>query len=135
MIADFVKKEPNAYAFTSLGQRRYLGLLSVADVMVGNSSSGIIEAPSFQLPVVNIGDRQQGRVRAANVIDCGVEQHEIAIALDQALSREFRESLKDLINPCGTGQASSRIVDVLKNIRLDEELIKKRFKDLTCAQY
>jgi len=135
MIADFVKNEPNVYAFTSLGQRRYLGLLSIADVMVGNSSSGIIEAPSFQLPVVNIGDRQRGRVRAANVIDCGIGEQEIAIALDQALTKEFRESLKNLINPYGTGQTSSRIVDVLRNIRLDEGLIKKRFKDLTCAQY
>ena len=135
MISDFVKSKPNAYAFTSLGQRRYLGLLSIADVMVGNSSSGIIEAPSLKLPVVNVGDRQRGRVRAANVIDCGIGEQEIAIALDQALTKEFRESLKNLINPYGTGQASSRIVDVLRNIRLDEELIKKRFKDLTCAQY
>ncbi len=133
MIADFVKSEPNAYAFTSLGQRKYLGLLSIADVMVGNSSSGIIEAPSFKLPVVNIGDRQQGRLRAVNVIDCGIEQHEIVRALDQALSKEFRDSIEDLINPYGTGQASSRIVATLKEISLSEELLKKRFRDLTCA--
>jgi UDP-hydrolysing UDP-N-acetyl-D-glucosamine 2-epimerase len=135
MIAEFVKNEPHAYAFPNLGQRRYLGLLRMADVMVGNSSSGIIEAPSFKLPVVNIGDRQRGRVRAANVIDCGVEQPEISRALDQALSKEFRDSLKGLINPYGTGQVSSQIVSKLKQIPLGEELLKKRFKDWSCASF
>jgi UDP-hydrolysing UDP-N-acetyl-D-glucosamine 2-epimerase len=130
MIEEFVKNEPHAYAFPSLGQRRYLGLLRMADVMVGNSSSGIIEAPSFKLPVVNIGDRQRGRVRAANVIDCGVQRQEISMALDQALSREFRESLKDLVNPYRRGRTSSQIVSVLKEIELGEALIKKRFQDL-----
>jgi len=130
MIEDFIKKEPDAHAFPSLGQRRYLGLLQIAEVMMGNSSSGIIEAPSFKLPVVNIGDRQRGRVRATNVIDCGVERQEISMALDQALSREFRESLKDLVNPYGRGGTSSQIVSVLKEIELGEALIKKRFQDL-----
>lgn len=130
MISDFVKSESNAYAFTSLGQRRYLGLLSIADVMVGNSSSGIVEAPSFKLPVVNIGDRQRGRVRTTNVIDCGVEQQEIAMALDQALRKEFRESLKNLVNPYSQSQASSRIVATLKEISLDEKLLKKKFREL-----
>lgn len=133
LIADFVKKTPNAYAFISLGRCIYFGLLSVADVMVGNSSSGIIEAPSFKLPVVNIGDRQRGRVRAANCIDCGVEQHEIAAALDRALDREFRESLDNLVNPYGAGKVSPRIVAKLKDIPLDEQLLKKSFRDLTCA--
>ena len=135
MIEEFVKNEPHAYAFPSLGQRRYLGLLQIADVMVGNSSSGIIEAPSFKLPAVNIGDRQRGRVRAANVIDCGVEHHEIAKALDQALSKEFRESLKGLANPYGGGQTSSQIVSMLKQIPLGEELLKKSFKDWPCASF
>lgn len=133
MIEDFVKNEPDAHAFPSLGQRRYLGLLRIADVMVGNSSSGIIEASSFQIPVVNVGDRQRGRVRAANVIDCGVEQNEIANALNQALSKEFRDSLKGLVNPYGEGQTSSRIVSTLKQIHLGEELLKKSFKDWPCV--
>jgi GDP/UDP-N,N'-diacetylbacillosamine 2-epimerase (hydrolysing) len=133
MIEEFVKNEPQAYAFPSLGQRVYLGLLRIARVMIGNSSSGIIEAPSFKLPVVNIGDRQRGRVRAANVIDCGAEQPEISKALDQALSGEFRESLRGLVNPYGEGQASSRIVSTLKQISLGEALLKKRFKDWPCV--
>ena len=135
MIEAFVKDEPHAYAFPSLGHRVYLGLLRIADVIIGNSSSGIIEAPSFELPVVNIGDRQRGRVKAANVIDCGVEQQEISGALDQALRRGFRDSLKGLINPYGTGQASSQIVSTLKQIRLGEELLKKRFRDWPCASF
>ncbi len=130
LIDDFAKREPDAHAFPSLGQRRYLGLLRIADVMAGNSSSGIIEAPSFKLPVVNIGDRQKGRVRAINVIDCGPEEQEIALALDQSLRQEFRDSLKDLDNPYGNGQASSQIVGVLKKIPLGEVVLKKSFIDL-----
>lgn len=135
MIEGFVKNEPYAHAFPSLGQRLYLGLLRIAEVMIGNSSSGIIEAPSFELPVVNIGDRQRGRVRAVNVIDCGVEQREISTALDQALGKEFRDSLKGLVNPYGTGQISSQIVSTLKQIHLGEELLKKSFKDWPCASF
>ncbi len=128
-IDDWTKREPDAYAFSSLGQRRYLGLLRIADVMAGNSSSGIIEGPSFKLPVVNIGDRQKGRIRGANVIDCGIEENEIRQALDQALQKEFRESLRDLINPYGNGRASSQIVAVLKEVPLGEGVLKKRFMD------
>jgi UDP-N-acetylglucosamine 2-epimerase len=74
-------------------------------------------------------------VKATNVIDCGVEPQEISRALDQALSKEFRDSLKGLINPYGTGQTSSQIVSTLKQIRLGEELLKKRFKDWPCASF
>ena len=130
MIEEFVANEPQAHAFPSLGQRRYLGLLRIADVMVGNSSSGITEAPSFKLPVVNIGDRQRGRMRAANVIDCGIEQHEIAQALDQALRKDFKERLSHLVNPYGSGQASARIVAVLKGVSIGEKLLKKKFMDI-----
>ncbi len=135
MIQDFMKTRPDAYSFTSLGRRRYLGLLSIADLMVGNSSSGIIEAPSFGLPVVNIGDRQRGRVRAGNVIDCGTDPEEISRALGRALNKEFRDSLKDLISPYGTGNTSNRIIQVLKEINLGDELIKKDFKDAQAGDF
>lgn len=130
MIEDFVKKEPLAWVFRNLGQRRYLGLLRIADVMVGNSSSGIIEASLLKLPVVNIGDRQRGRIRAAHVIDCGAEEQEIAQALDRALSRKFKDSLKDLVSPYGSGGVSSQIVGTLKRVELGENLLKKKFWDL-----
>ncbi|MCX5907021.1 MAG: UDP-N-acetylglucosamine 2-epimerase [Deltaproteobacteria bacterium] len=129
MIGEFVKRESQAYAFPSLGQRRYLGLLRAASVVVGNSSSGIIEASALKVPTVNIGDRQRGRVRAANVVDCGIETKEIAEALDFVLRPGFKDSLRDMVSPYGSGEASSRIVSILKQIPLGEGILKKRFWD------
>jgi UDP-hydrolysing UDP-N-acetyl-D-glucosamine 2-epimerase len=118
-----------ASAFVSLGQLRYLSALKAAAVMVGNSSSGIIEAPSFELPVVNIGSRQDGRIRAKNVIDVpDCKSDKIEDAVKEALSNSFRDSLKGLKNPYGDGTASVRIVDILKNTDLDR-MIKKHFYD------
>ena len=98
--------------------------------MVGNSSSGIIEAPSFELPVVNIGNRQTGRIRAQNVIDVEEFREErISDALDKAVSTEFKRSLRGMINPYGKGNSSGKIVDVLKNLSLDN-LVKKQFQDI-----
>lgn len=127
-IRDFVQKHSDrSVLFSSVGQLRYLSLLKHAALMVGNSSSGIIEAPSFALPVVNIGDRQRGRVRASNVIDVHVcEESEIVAAIGRALSEEFKSILKGLKNPYGTGNASEKIVGVLKNHSLLNS-IKKTF--------
>lgn len=135
MIDRFIKIEPHAYAFPSLGQRRYLSLLRAASGIVGNSSSGLIEASALKVPAVNIGDRQRGRVRAANVIDCGVLPGEIRGALDLALRPGFKESLRDMVCPYGTGEVSPRIVSLLKEIPLGEGLLKKRFWDWPCASY
>jgi UDP-N-acetylglucosamine 2-epimerase len=101
--------------------------------MVGNSSSGIIEAPSFELPVVNIGRRQQGRTRAKNVIDTGHQRKEIKRAIHKALRPEFRKTLRGLRNPYRCGNASKKIVERLKEIDLNEELIFKRFHDVEFA--
>ena len=100
MINDFISKNSESgKSFVSLGQLKYLSLLKYATVMVGNSSSGIIEAPSFELPVVNISDRQGGRVRAGNVIDEPIcEASRISSAINKAISREFRDTLKGLKN-------------------------------------
>ena len=117
--------------FNSLGQLKYLSILKNATLMVGNSSSGLVEAPSFELPVVNIGDRQKGRIRAVNVIDVPVcKQNEIEIAINKALSKDFRESLKGLRNPCGVGNASEKIVAILRNVSLSD-LSKKQFCELS----
>jgi UDP-N-acetylglucosamine 2-epimerase (non-hydrolysing)/GDP/UDP-N,N'-diacetylbacillosamine 2-epimerase (hydrolysing) len=131
-IRRFVKKYPERGAFfASLGQRRYLSLLKYAALMVGNSSSGLIEAPSFELPVVNVGDRQRNRIRAANVIDVKeCERKPIASAVRKALSPGFKRSLKGLKNPYGEGNASERIVEKLATIPLGEELIKRSFYDM-----
>jgi UDP-hydrolysing UDP-N-acetyl-D-glucosamine 2-epimerase len=131
MINDFNRENPEkGKIYTSLGQLNYLSLLKHAMVMVGNSSSGLTEAPSFELPVVNIGDRQKGRIRAANVIDVPVwEKNKIISAIERAISKDFRDSLKGLKNPYGDGNASARIVKVLKTVSL-KNIIKKEFHEL-----
>lgn len=136
-IEEFVKKYPRvAKLYPSLGTKRYLSLLKNASVMVGNSSSGLIEAPSFKLPVVNIGDRQKGRIRAANVIDVNECKEEvISRAINRALSLELRLSLERLKNPYGDGGVSKKIINVLKRIKINEELIKKGFMDFAKASH
>jgi UDP-hydrolysing UDP-N-acetyl-D-glucosamine 2-epimerase len=131
-INNFVSEFPEkGRVFISLGQLRYLSLLKNAVLMVGNSSSGLIEAPSFELPVVNIGDRQRGRVRGKNVIDVPeCKKEPIVNAIYKALSPDFRDSLKGMKNPYGEGNASEKIVKILKTISLGEGLIKKRFYEI-----
>jgi UDP-hydrolysing UDP-N-acetyl-D-glucosamine 2-epimerase len=116
-----------------LGHRRYLSCLQHCAVMVGNSSSGLTEAPSFRLPVVNIGDRQRGRVRAANVIDVPCTKDAILRGIKRAISLRFRASLRGMRNPYDRfhdGRASERIKHVLKRVRLSDDLAKKSFHDL-----
>lgn len=129
MIRDFLCSHTSARMVDNLGTRGYFSLMSLASVMVGNSSSGIIEAPAFRLPVVNIGSRQKGRVRAANVIDVGYDRAEILGGISKALTSEFREELTKLVNPYGSGHASERIIQRLKEVALDENLIQKHFFD------
>jgi UDP-hydrolysing UDP-N-acetyl-D-glucosamine 2-epimerase len=112
----------------SLGRRRYLSLLRHARVVAGNSSSGLLEAPSFGLPAVNIGDRQEGRVRAASVIDVPeVKAAAIARGLRRALAPSSRRRAGRAINPYQGRDAGRRIVGVLKGLQLGPSLLKKRF--------
>lgn len=116
-----------------LGHRRYLASLRHFAVMVGNSSSGLTEAPSFRLPVVNIGDRQRGRVKAGNVIDVVCSREAILRGIKRAVSPRFRMSLRGMRNPYDRfhdGRTSERIKDVLKHICLSDDLLKKAFHDL-----
>ncbi|MGA8616289.1 MAG: UDP-N-acetylglucosamine 2-epimerase, partial [Xanthobacteraceae bacterium] len=129
-INDFIAGRANARTIKSLGTADYFGMMAVSAAMVGNSSSGIVEAPSFALPAVNIGNRQRGRLRAANVIDCPPEREDILAAIERAISTEFRASLKGLVNPYGDGYAADRIVSALRGVRLDADLVKKSFYDL-----
>jgi len=114
----------------TLGDDVYTSLLREADVMIGNSSSGLIEAPSFGLPVVNVGDRQRGRLRAANVIDVGADRAAIAGAIRRALDPAFRRGLAGLVNPYGDGHAAPRIARVLREVELGPRLTRKRFVDV-----
>ena len=105
----------------------FLSLMACAQVMVGNSSAAIREAPSFRLPAVNIGTRQQGRLRAKNVIDVGNDTVAIENAIKQAIyDKDFLEKLKDIPNPYGDGESAKRIVDILEKIELTPKLIQKR---------
>ena len=129
-IAAFVSRYPRtAKAFTSLGQRRYLSTVAQVDAVVGNSSSGLVEAPSFRIGTINIGDRQRGRLKAASVIDCGPVRNAIISALNQLYSTAFQQRLVTVVNPYGTGGASDAIVATLEAMPLDG-LLKKRFYDV-----
>jgi UDP-N-acetylglucosamine 2-epimerase (non-hydrolysing)/GDP/UDP-N,N'-diacetylbacillosamine 2-epimerase (hydrolysing) len=129
-IERFVSRHPPARLVKNLGTQTYFSLMNIAAAMVGNSSSGIIEAASFRLPVVNVGLRQAGRHRPPNVIDVPADGTQIRDAIDLALGDSFRDGLTDLTNPYDQGGASRIIVDCLRNIDLDEKLIVKKFYDL-----
>lgn len=130
MIERFVEATPPASLVPNLGTQGYFSMMTHAAAMVGNSSSGLVEAPSFKLPVVNIGTRQQGRIRVANVIDVGYTQQEIAAGIRKAIDPTFRASLTHLVNPYGSGQAAAAIVARLKDVPLDDRLVMKRFYDV-----
>lgn len=124
-IEGFVATRPAARAFASLGQERYLSLMAQVDAVVGNSSSGLYEAPSLGKPAVNIGDRQKGRLQAASVVNCDPEAGAIARAIAQALSMDA----SGVASPYGDGNSASRIRDILKRVVDPRALLKKRFHD------
>jgi UDP-hydrolysing UDP-N-acetyl-D-glucosamine 2-epimerase len=126
-IEEFAGRHPNVRLAKSLGDRLYLSLLEHADAMVGNSSSGLIEAPSLGLPAVNIGSRQAGRLRSANVIDVEPERHDILRAIEAALAPGLRARLRAMPNPYGDGCAAARIVKILRELELAPRLVRKRF--------
>jgi UDP-hydrolysing UDP-N-acetyl-D-glucosamine 2-epimerase len=130
LIDDYVSGREDARSVPNLGADAYAALLRRVAAMVGNSSSGLIEAPSFELPVVNVGSRQDGRLRAANVIDVGADAGAIVAAIRRAVSPEFRAGLAGLVNPYGDGLAAERIVETLKATEPGPRLLRKRFVDL-----
>lgn len=130
LIDKFVAQNPEtAIAFTSLGQLKYLSLMQFTTAVVGNSSSGIIEAPSFGIPTVNIGDRQKGRERADTVIDCGYTETEISEAINKVISDDFQQFCNTIENVYGDGNTTQRIVEILKST--DNISLKKPFYDLS----
>jgi GDP/UDP-N,N'-diacetylbacillosamine 2-epimerase (hydrolysing) len=130
MIEAFVATNTNARAYTSLGQLRYLSCVSQVDGVVGNSSSGLLEVPSFKKGTINIGDRQRGRLKASSVIDCKPKCNSILRAIERLYSGDFGQILETTQNPYGDGQASERVVQYLKSADL-VGVLKKRFYDLT----
>ena len=125
----FVEQHPNARDYTSLGQLRYLSCIAQVDGVVGNSSSGLLEVPSFKKGTINIGDRQRGRLQAESVINCEPTRDSIANALAQLYSVGFQASLQKITNPYGEGGASEAIVSTIKAVSFDR-ILKKRFHNI-----
>lgn len=132
MIEQFVAQHANSCAYTSLGQLRYLSCLAHVDGVVGNSSSGLLEAPSFQKGTINIGDRQRGRLQAASVINCEPTRESITTALKHLYSAGFHTGLRNVRNPYGEGGASEKILATLKSAALDG-VLKKSFYNASRA--
>jgi UDP-hydrolysing UDP-N-acetyl-D-glucosamine 2-epimerase len=132
-LEEFKSKHENVRLVSSLGTQRYFSLMRDACAMVGNSSSGIIEAAMFRLPVVNIGPRQSGRPRSANVIDVNCTHQEISAGISKALSPEFKASAEQARNIYGSGDAAEIIVKRLGSVELNDSLLLKRFHDLSGA--
>lgn len=126
-LQEYVGGHKGSRLLVNMGPIGYTSAMSHAAAMVGNSSSGIIEAASYLLPVVNVGTRQRGRLRPRNVVDVGYKPEDIAQGIRKALSPEFRAGLQGLENPYGDGKASERIVSALKEIELGRRLIMKTF--------
>lgn len=133
MVQAFAARRPDtAKVWTSLGQLRYLSCLRHVDGVVGNSSSGITEAPSFRIGTVNIGERQMGRLKADSVIDCGPTREQISHALHVLYSETFRKRLLSVMNPYGTEGAARRIASILVSC-VPSDLLKKKFHDYPLA--
>jgi GDP/UDP-N,N'-diacetylbacillosamine 2-epimerase (hydrolysing) len=127
MIKDYLRTHSaNSIAFESLGQLRYFSIMSQVDAVIGNSSSGLIEAPSFKIGTINIGDRQKGRIKALSVIDCEPVQISIEIALQHLYSNNFQELLRTVINPYNGDRVAKKIMHVLEEYPL-ENILKKHF--------
>ncbi len=137
IIADEIRKYVYDYSkycryIETLGQIKYLSMCSVSDAIIGNSSSGIIEVPSFHVPTVNIGDRQKGRLMPASVINCSSDEKSIKSAIDKALDREFKASIGSIKNPYGDGNTADKIIEILKKVGISDKVLKKSFFDLNC---
>jgi len=131
IIDSYNSKFSNIYAFTSLGMLRYLSCLKYASMVIGNSSSGIVEAPSFGIPTINIGDRQKGRLQSSSVYNCKPTIEDIERAIFEVDSKSFREKARETQNPYGSGDTSDHIVDIIRqNLTSDRIELKKKFYDL-----
>jgi UDP-N-acetylglucosamine 2-epimerase (non-hydrolysing)/GDP/UDP-N,N'-diacetylbacillosamine 2-epimerase (hydrolysing) len=123
LVTTYTRTRPHTRAFTSLGQTNYLSLMAQADAVVGNSSSGLYEAPTLKTPTVNIGDRQKGRLQADSIINCPSDTAAIAAAIQKAYQLDTRET----VNPYGDGDAASKIVAILESIEEPSTLLQKHF--------
>jgi GDP/UDP-N,N'-diacetylbacillosamine 2-epimerase (hydrolysing) len=127
MIDEYVSKNNNCVGFASLGLRLYLSALKYADIVIGNSSSGLYEAPSYKIPAVDIGDRQKGRIKADSVINCAPVTDDIVRAIKEGLKKDCSNT----VNPYQGRRPSQEIVDVIKDFLYNDKIdLKKKFWDL-----
>ena len=129
LLDSYASNHKNIKVFDSLGMTRFLSAVKYSRMVIGNSSSGIVEAPCFHIPTVNIGSRQQGRLQAASILNCPPAKNEIISAMKRAQSQEFRETAKMAVNPYGKGDASRHIVAEIKKY-LESPDIQKTFYDV-----
>ncbi len=130
-IEEALRTHENILLYSSLGMKKYLSAVKNAQAVIGNSSSGIVEVPTFGVPTVNIGDRQKGRIQAESVINCKAEHKEIKDAIDKAMSAEFRNRALKAQNPYGDGNTSAKIVNIIHEWLTGQKLdIKKKFYDI-----
>ena len=130
MIDEFVSNHiERSIAFTSMGNLNYLSTLQYVDGVVGNSSSGLAEAPTFKIGIINIGDRQKGRLKAKSVIDCEPTNESIQKSIDKLYSVNFQKMLPSVVNLYGTGNATEKIMGILKSKTIPKEP-KKKFYNL-----
>ncbi len=129
MLEEFTQNHTNTKLFTSLGQLRYISALQYVDAVVGNTSSGLVEAPSFQIGTINIGDRQKGRIQSKSVINAQATNESLTNAFNLLYSITFQNSLKNIVNPYGVGGASVKTKEILKKIDLSN-ILYKEFKDI-----
>jgi GDP/UDP-N,N'-diacetylbacillosamine 2-epimerase (hydrolysing) len=125
-LEEFANNNNNIHLVKNLGSKKYLSIMRLCGVVVGNSSSALVEAPFLKKPVVNIGSRQRGRIMASNIICCDNDCKNIVKAINRSLSNEFKESVKNTISLYGEGNSSDQIVKVLKNITIDKKLLNKK---------
>ncbi|MDD3323413.1 MAG: UDP-N-acetylglucosamine 2-epimerase [Paludibacter sp.] len=130
MLDNHCVENKNVSVFSSLGMVAYLSAVKHSKFVIGNSSSGLLEVPSFKIPTINIGDRQKGRLMASSVICCEPNCESISSAINLALNEEFRSRLSETVNPYGDGKTSSKIVNVIKTILNNPIDLKKKFYNL-----
>ena len=129
MIDEFVKTHKNSIAFTSLGRKRYLSAFQYVDIVLGNSSSGLVEVPSFKKATINVGNRQKGRIKAKSVIDVKASEKEILKAINYVYSKEFQNILKNVVNPYEGDVSLEEILKIIKKVD-KKTLLKKKFFDI-----
>ncbi|MGG7198256.1 UDP-N-acetylglucosamine 2-epimerase [Clostridium butyricum] len=131
MIDEYVSQRDNAISFESLGMLRYLSAVKYSAMVIGNSSSGIVEVPAFKIPTINIGDRQKGRLQGDTVINCNPDFDDICLSIEKAQNEEFKNKIKNSKNIFGDGNTSDKIVkEIAKFLKNDEINLKKKFYDL-----